>query len=158
MTNHTTPTPAATVEEKSDLELRVVELETQLAQAEDKYRRALADYHNVVRRAQEEKGRIIKLAAQEVLSDLVQPLDHLSLAAAQLKDKGLTMVLNQIWQVLNKHGLHEINPEGETFDPATMEAIETSGEGEVVVNVAAKGYQLNGETIRVAKVVVGSRS
>ncbi|HYD35015.1 MAG TPA: nucleotide exchange factor GrpE [Vitreimonas sp.] len=129
-------------------------LQTQLQQAQESEKRILADYQNLVRRQQEERGKLVKMATQDFVENLLQPLDHLSLAATQLQDKGLNMVVQQFWQTLNNSGLTEFNPVNETFDPQTMEVVDKQGDGDTVTQVMQKGYKLNGELIRVAKVIV----
>lgn len=138
-----------------------VVLQDELDQAKDAERRARADYQNLVRRTQQERQQLIKLATKSLVSDLVQPVEHLSLAAEQLNDKGLNMVVHQFWQVLETHGLQEINPVGEKFNLETMEAVDTqdevSEEESVVKSVVKRGYRLNGAVIQHAKVVVGRK-
>jgi molecular chaperone GrpE len=148
----------------------VTELQQQLEQAlamahqaTENERRAKADYQNLVRRNQEERGQLVKFATKALASDLLQPLDHLSLAAAQLNDPGLNMVIGQFWQVLNDHGLTVIDPVGQPFDLATMEAVDNgekkaaakSDEELRVTKVVTKGYKLNGEVIQFARVILG---
>lgn len=136
-------------------------LQDQIVQAQDAERRARADYQNLVRRTQQERQQLIKLATKSLVSDLVQPVEHLSLAAAQLNDKGLDMVVHQFWQVLENHGLQEINPIDQDFDLETMEAVDTledvTEEDSVVKSVVKRGYRLNGEVIQHAKVVLGKK-
>jgi molecular chaperone GrpE len=134
---------------------QIEELQAQLAAAVDREKRALADYQNLVRRTQAERGRLIKLAGQEFVSGLLQPLDHLGLAAEQLKDKGLNMVIQQFWSALNDSGLQEIQVLGQEFDPEIMEVVDRKGEGETVIKVVKKGYRLNGEVIQIAQVIIG---
>lgn len=119
--------------------------------------RSKADYRNLVRRGQEERAQFIKFATREFVQSLLQPLDHLSLAAKQLNDTGLNMVVQQFWQVLNNQGLEEINPVGQPFDVNTMEVVEKSGEDskhQKVSKVVTKGYKLNGEVIQFARVIL----
>lgn len=127
----------------------------QLAEAQERERRALADYQNMVRRNQEERQRIAKMTAQEVVSTLLDPLHHLSLAAQQLDDQGLHMVTNQFWQRLNDLGLQEIEVIDKEFNVDTMEVVEKQGEGNQVIDVRQPGYTLHGEVLQHAKVVVG---
>lgn len=136
---------------------KVEQLEAELAQAKDSILRSQADYQNLQRRTQDEKQRWLKLAAKDLITDLVQPLDHLSLAAQQLNDQGLNMTITQLWQTLNDHGLQQLEPVGETFDVSKMEAVERQGDGDTVLAVVKRGYTLNGEVIEHAKVVVGDR-
>lgn len=148
-------------EEQQSQEL--VELQEKLTAAQESERRARADYQNLVRRTQEERTMLIKLATKSFVSDLLQPLSHLTLAANQIKDKGLDMVISQLWQALEQQGLKEINPLNQSFDLHTMDAVDKEGdvdiddEDTVVVKVVKSGYSLNGEVIEHAKVVVGKR-
>lgn len=147
------------VEEVSE----VTELQEKLAAVQDAERRARADYQNLVRRTQDERAMLVKLATKSFVSDLLQPLSHLTLAANQIKDKGLDMVISQLWQTLEQQGLKEINPVGQPFDVHTMDAVDKEGdvsvddEGVVVTKVVKSGYSLNGEVIEHAKVVVGKK-
>jgi molecular chaperone GrpE len=139
----------------------VTQLQEKLELAQEAERRARADYHNLVRRTQEERSMLIKLATKSFVADLLQPLSHLTLAAKELKDKGLDMVINQLWHTLEEQGLKEINPLGQKFDITTMDAVDKEADidenSAVVVKVVKTGYSLNGEVIEHAKVVVGKK-
>jgi molecular chaperone GrpE len=117
--------------------------------------RTLADYQNLLRRQKEDQAKVVEYARITVFASLIQPLEHLSLAAASLKDQGLDMVLKQFWSELEAQGLREVKPEGEKFNPETMEAVEKVGEGEKVIAVLSPGYTLGDKLIQVAKVKVG---
>lgn len=139
----------------------VVELQEKITVAQEAERRARADYQNLVRRTQDERAMLIKLATKSFVGDLLQPLSHLTLAATQIKDKGLDMVVGQLWQTLENQGLKEINPVGKKFDLETMEVVDREegvdeNEG-VVTKVVKTGYTLNGEVIEHAKVVIGKK-
>ncbi len=155
-----------TKKKKIDLETLEAELQT----CQERERRALADYQNLIRRQQDERASIIKLASKGLVGDLLLPLEHLSLAAEQLNDSGLEMVIKQFWQVLKQHGLQEIVPElGGEFRVEEMEAVEegnrqkaarhggdaVEGRSGKIKKVIRKGYKLNGEVLQFAKVVVG---
>ena len=149
------PTAIDINQEVLDLQAALKAAEAQAAAASEREKRALADYQNLVRRSQEDRARAIKLAGVEFASVLLQPMDHLARAAAQLKDPGLTMVLTQFEQALAQAGLEEIKVMGQKFDVNTMEVVDTKDKGEKVVAVVSKGYTLNGEVIQHAKVVLG---
>lgn len=125
------------------------------ARCQDQATRALADYQNLLRHQKEDQGKMVAVARSVIFESLLQPLTHLSLAAQNLNDQGLNMVVGQFWQTLHEQGLQEICPVGEKFDPARMEAIEKVGEGEVVKEVLTPGYQLGEQVLQVAKVKVG---
>lgn len=132
----------------------IEEIQSKLAQAEEREKRVLADYQNLIRRTQEERGKLIQMANRELVEALVVPLEHLQLAAAQLKDQGLEMALGQLTRTLSEFGLEEIEALGKEFDVATMEAAEGSGSGKKVKTVVRKGYRLNGTVIQHAKVIL----
>lgn len=136
--------------------IQAKEKSTAVETANDKYQRALADYNNLMRRTQQERGQIAKLASLRLVEELLQPIEHLKLAAKQLDDAGLYMVEKQLWQVLSEHGLEEIEVLGQPFNVETMEAVESEAEGDRVVKVLRPGYTLNGEVIQHAKVVLGN--
>lgn len=133
----------------------IEKLEAEKAELKEKAARAVADYQNLWRRQKDEQGKMIQAARAITFGSLLQPLNHLALAAQNLDNQGLNMVVNQFWQTLNEQGLQEIKPLGEKFDPMSMEAIEKVGEGETVKEVLAPGYKLNEQVIQVAKVKVG---
>lgn len=135
-----------------------LENEKLIAEAErcrEQAARAMADYQNLTRHQKEDQGKMVQVARMMIFESLLQPLTHLSLAAKSLHDQGLDLVVGQFWQTLTEQGLKEIRPEGEKFNPETMEAIEKTGEGEVVTEVVSPGYLLNEQVLQVAKVKVG---
>jgi molecular chaperone GrpE len=138
----------------------VARLTEELAQARAAERRAVADYQNLLRRTQEERVKMMKFAGRDVIESILQPLEHLFLAKEQLKDQGLNMVYQQFQQALRSEGLEEIECLGKEFDPQTMEAISyQKAEAAMVSKVALvsqRGYKLNGEVIRPAKVIIGT--
>lgn len=144
-----------TLDQPSEVDAKVTQLEAAVFQAQEREKRILADYQNLVRRSQEDRVRMAKLAASELALAILQPLDHLQLAAEQLQDKGLDMVVTEFWQSLKEQGLEEIPVLGQVFSVETMEVVEKKGQGEKVVAVVSRGYRLNGEVIRHAKVVLG---
>lgn len=153
------PTDSSTVIDEIDTDndqTQLGELEAQLLVAQEQARRAVADYQNLQRRVQEDRIKLVKLATQDLVSELLQPLDHLSLAAQQLQDAGLDMVIKQLWLTLENQGLKKLDVLGRPFDVATMEVVDASAAGEVVVKVQSDGYTLNGELIKHAKVVLGA--
>lgn len=146
-------TTSSTNQDKK-LEAKLFALEEQLKVASEKEKRSLADYQNLLRRTQEERLKSIKLANQSLMEELIQPLEHLEMAAVQLNDPGLNMVLDQLKKVLVNAGLEEITVMGQEFDVNVMEAVEKKGQGNKVIEVVRKGYQLNGVVIQHAKVVL----
>ncbi len=143
------------INETSETSEELTQLQRDLAQAKDSVLRSQADYQNLIRRTQEDRTKLVKMATRDLVEDLLQPLDHLSLASAELKDKGLDMVVAQLWRTLNNHGLEEIQVMDQPFNHQTMEVVDKKGDGDMVQSVIRKGYRLHGEVIQHAKVIVG---
>jgi len=131
--------------------------------------RIAADMENFRRRTVREKDDLRTAATGRVLEDIFPVLDTLGLAInaarqsnADLKSLvgGVEMVLNQLKSALSSHGLKEINPAGQPFDPHQHEAISHQPsidlKEEHVLNVVRTGYSLNGRLLRPASVVVSS--
>lgn len=136
---------------------KVEKLEKKIAELTEKWKRALADYQNLEKRVDQEKGDFTKFATASLLDKLLPILDSLEDCQAHLKDKGLQLILNQLRKVLESEGLEGIKAKGEEFNPEFMDAIEmVEGKKNKVVEVVSKGYQLNGKVLRPAKVKVGT--
>lgn len=121
----------------------------------EREQRALADYQNLTRRINQEKIKLVRQASKEAIEALLLPLEHLSLAASQIKNPGLELVTKEFRQVLTDLGLEEFNPLDKTFDVQTMEAVERQGKGNKVLKVVKVGFLLNGKIIQHAQVIVG---
>ena len=131
-------------------------VEEKLEDFENRLKRALADYDNLEKRVEREKEEFVKLANAQILDKLLPVLDDLELCEKHLKNKGVSLIVDQFREVLESEGLEEIKASGEKFDPETMDCVEiVSGPKDKVVEVALKGYLLNNKVIRPAKVKVG---
>lgn len=127
-----------------------------LAKLEDQLKRALADYHNLERRVDEERKLLAQLSSAIVIEKFLPILDNLENAQKHLNDQGLEMVIKQFKDVLRSEGVEEIEAEGAQFDPKFHEATEVvqGDKDNIVVKVARKGYKINGKTLRAVQVVV----
>ncbi len=135
--------------------------ESESASADEKYKRALADYHNLVKQQAKEKTEFVRYALAGFLEDLIPVYDHLKLSLQGVSPEemssawaqGVSHVLKQFKELLSARGVEEVKTVGEKFDHDLMEAI--SGQGEIVKQEVMPGYTLNGKLIRPAKVIVG---
>lgn len=143
------------------------QLELQLAELDDRYRRALADYQNFQRRAMENEQRAREQGASEVLRALVPVLDNCQLAlhmnpetsSAEQVLAGVKGIVEQFFAALGKHGVAPIEPEaGQEFDPGRHEAMMRVESEDVepghIVQVFQIGYELRGRVVRPAQVSV----
>ena len=158
---HLLPAPEAIVEE----------LKTEVQEYKDKYLRALAEIENSRKRLSREKVEAQSYAVQNIVMDLLQPIDHFEQALKHAEEakgdittwaKGFEMILEQLHHVLADHGVSSYPSVNQPFDPHLHEAVETVERPDVpdgtVVFEFQKGYRLGGRTIRPARVQVATRS
>jgi len=125
---------------------------------EGKYKRALADYQNLLKRQLKEKEEFVKYANEQIIIDFIPVYDNLRVSLDHIEAgdnpwvKGIEYVIKQFNDLLEVNGVKEIKTMGEKFDPSTMEAVE--GKGEKVIKQAKAGYTLNGKVIIPAKVIL----
>jgi molecular chaperone GrpE len=123
----------------------------------EKLSRSLADYDNLLKRIDQQKERIIKLASASLVDKLLGVVDDFDRAQDHLKDPGLKIALDQFLSVLYSEGVEEIQALKKAFDPESMDCAQVKkGKKDLVLEVLQKGYTLNGQVLRPAKVVVGS--
>lgn len=131
-------------------------LQARVKELEDQLKRALADYHNLLKRVEQRQKQWRDEAAARIVDKLLDVYDDLVRAEAHLKDRGLTMAVNQFWAVLESEGVAEIKTEKQEFDPELMDCVQVvKGPKNQVVETLIKGYTFKGKVIRPAKVKVG---
>ncbi len=137
----------------------------------DKYLRSLAEMENVRKRLQQEKQEMISYAIDNILSELLLPLDSLEnalLHTDNLSDElknwaiGFKMIAAQFRAVLESHGVSTFSALGEKFDPHFHEAIEIveskTSPGGTILKEISKGYRHGNRILRHAKVVVAKEA
>jgi molecular chaperone GrpE len=141
------------------------QLRKQLAAAEDRYKRALADLDNYRKRTARDLDRLATEATDRAVLAWLEVVDSVERAlrmdAHGSLAQGLRAVLDQIDAVLARQGVERIGHPGETFDPERHEAIavrETEdAEDRTVVDVTRAGYARDGRVLRPAQVTVARR-
>jgi len=142
-------------------------LEEELKEYKDKYLRVLADMENARKRMQKEKQEMIRFATENVIADILGPLDNLEHAlgfAQKMSEEvrnwasGFHMIVTQFKDALQGHGVVPFDSKGMQFDPHKHEAVETEEtethpEG-TVVQEFKKGYKSGDRTVRPASVKV----
>lgn len=172
-TPETVEDTAAPVEEKkkgrksgkvAELEKKLADKTDELAAAEDRYQRMLAEYANYKRRTEQEKLQIGLYTKADMLTSLLTSIDNMEKAiAAPAGDDykvGVDLVLRQFMETLFKMGLEPIGVEGEPFDPnyhnAVMREDADGVEEDTVTAVFQKGYKLGDRVLRPAMVKVAN--
>jgi molecular chaperone GrpE len=170
------PQPAPTAAPAPEAPAAAPDLSEQLAAAKkeaadnyDRYVRSVADLDNHRRRTIREKDELRQFATSRVLEDLLPVIDNLGLGLAAAKAPnadlktlvgGISMVAEQLKTSLASHGLKEVNPIGQPFDPNLHEAISQQPSADIpegsVVTVVRTGFTLNGRLLRPASVIVST--
>lgn len=140
-------------------EQKLKDLEQQVTQLTERWKRALADYTNLEKRVNQEQNQARELTTVIVVSKFLPVLDSLNKANNSVRDEGLAMIIRQFNEALSSLGVNEFGSTNDNFDPSLHEAVitdETKPKGELV-EVLNKGYTINNKVIRPASVKVGSK-
>ena len=128
--------------------------------------RTKADFENYRRRVARETAEALARGKADLARQLLPALDNLERALATGSDpsahgalvEGVAMVRDELHNRLAGAGVEAFDPTGEKFDPQLHEALSTmpqkGTESGVVLETVEKGYRLNGQVLRAAKVVV----
>ena len=130
----------------------------------DLARRTQADFENFRKRAAREAAAAGERARGGLVRELLPVVDNLERALASANQgeqhlaQGVRLVHSELIAVLERNGVEQFDPKGESFDPTVHDALSTrSQEGAqpgVVLDVVEKGYRANGTVLRPARVVV----
>ncbi len=141
---------------KDDIDMQIKELETKIVSLENNWKRAVADYKNLEKRTAEEKTNYMHFTKSQVIKEFLPFFDNLERLEDHTNDEGLKLVIKDLKNTLKNMGVEEVDALGKDFDHNTMEAMELKkGEKNKVLEIYQKGYLLNGNLLRPAKVVVG---
>jgi molecular chaperone GrpE len=149
------------------VERDIAELVSGLESERDEYlelaRRTKADFENYRKRVDREAAQAEARGRAELAKALVPVVDNLerALVAAGEQEghlaEGVRLVHEELVSVLHRAGIESYEPIGEAFDPDWHEAMLTRpGETGQVLEVLEKGYRLDGQVLRPARVVVGA--
>ena len=155
---------SATLDEVSELKAQIEALNAELAAANDKYLRMMAEYDNFRKRSAKERESLYAEAVSDTVQSILPIGDNLC-RASQFTDpesvaKGIGMMQKSFDEVLGKLGITEIEADGAEFDPTWHNAVmhvedESVGEN-VIVEVLQKGYRKGDRVVRYAMVKVAN--
>lgn len=162
----------------SDVERDIDELLEDTQRERDEYlelaKRTRADFENYRRRAAEEVREAERRGKTSLARELIPSLDNLERALRGIDPDsdddgegngdggglahGVRLVYREIRSTLERAGVETYDPTGERFDPRWHEALATraqeGSEAGVVLETVEKGYRLDGQVLRPARVVV----
>ncbi|PIZ68166.1 nucleotide exchange factor GrpE [Candidatus Roizmanbacteria bacterium CG_4_10_14_0_2_um_filter_36_35] len=139
--------------------LEIEKLKKEVEEYKNKYLRALADYQNFEKRVKEERNQLVRTANSNLIMKLLPFLDSLEKAEVFIKDQGLKIAKDHLFQSLKEIGIEEIDVVNKPFNPKVAEAIDIvqGDKDDVVVEVLRKGYRIEDKILRVAQVKVSKK-
>jgi molecular chaperone GrpE len=152
-------------EEKED---PLQKLEKEHDELLDKYLRALANYENLRKRTQQEKENIYNFGIARVFREVLPVVDDFKRAFNSLENnknenkhdgfiKGVSVIYSKLLNILKNHQIEPFDSTGEKFDPSKHEAVhvvESDKDEGTILEEVEKGYLINNEILRPAKVIV----
>ncbi len=149
------------------LDQELLELREEFEGLNDRHLRLAAEFNNYRRRVDAERRDVWGRAQAEIVGKFVDVLDDLQrVAGLDLTNatvegimEGIDLVERKFLRMLADAGVEMLDPVGERFNPETMEAMlrvpaESEDDDDRVAQVFQKGYALDGNLIRPARVSV----
>lgn len=160
------PQPVTPVQDLSDADKKIQELEAQLKEKDSKYLYLYAEFENYKKRAIKERSDAMKFGWENVARDLLEVTDNLERGLAHMPEgtdknlaAGLNMTLSQFRSAMAKQGVAPIETVGQVFNPEFHDAVgqepsdKPSG---TITREQLKGYTLHGRLLRPASVVIST--
>lgn len=152
--------PSAPEETQTELEAALARAESNLAH----WQRAQADFQNYKRRAEQERGELLRFASAGLLLQILSTVDDLERALWSIPVslhqltwvEGIRLIHRKLLAQLESNGVKEIEANGQPFDPTMHEAISRMpGPDGQIIEVLQKGYLIHDRVLRPALVQVG---
>ncbi len=123
--------------------------------------RAMADYANLQKRTDEERGTMFKLASISFMTKILPIIDNLKQAQNHVNDSGVAIIIGQLETLAKEEGFEEIKIKvGNLFDESTAEVnevVETLEEKDnnMISEIVMSGWKYSdGTVVRHARVKV----
>lgn len=148
-------------------EAEIERLRNELADFEDKWKRALADAQNTRRQSRLNESEAAYQGSRRVLESVIPVLDHFDLAlgqdAASMTTEqiiaGVRVIRDELLKGLSNQNVTLVEPQpGDEFDPTRHEAMMRQPSADVepghIVQALQVGYVMGDRVIRAAKVII----
>ena len=152
---------------EEDTEQQLLKAQATIKDYWDQIMRLKAEIENNIKRSSRDIENAHKFALRNFAESLLPILDSMEMGQQAAKSdkaslssiaEGTQLTMSMFVQVLEKHGLKQIDPVGESFDPDQHQAIsiveDENAESNTVISVMQKGFSLNDRLVRPAMVVV----
>ena len=151
-----------------DLAEALRKLQAEKQELYDRLLRKQADFDNFRKRADREKEEFLQHANADLLRSLLPALDgfdramkHRDGGVPEQFYQGMELIYRQLVESLRRAGLATVDAEGQIFDPAVHQAVETVESAKhrhhEVVEELQRGYKLKQRLLRPALVKVAVR-
>ena len=161
------PTAAASPATAADESAaKLAKLEEQLRAEQQKYVYLYAEFDNYKKRMVREREELVKFGFEKAAGDILQVADNLQRAVDHIPEtidknlrSGIQMVLEQLKQALQRHGVEAVASNGKAFDPHFHEAVgqvPSESAAGTVIQEQQKGYMLHGRLLRPARVIISA--
>ena len=157
--------------EEQSAERSLERLHADLAEMEDKWKRALAETQNVRRQSRLNESEAMFQGQKRVLEGVIPVLDHFDLAlgqdpatvSAEQIIGGVRLIRDELLKALASHNVSLVEPKpGDEFDPMRHEAMMRQPAGDVapghIVQVLQVGYAMGDRVLRPAKVTLAEEA
>lgn len=161
------PEPAGPDDEEEPTDSEVARLRTELGDLNERHLRLAAEFDNFRKRSHNQMGESTIRAQAALVGKLLDVLDDFDRISSIEPEQatidsvleGVQMVERKLHRSLEEAGMEPIDPDGETFDPNSMEAImrepaESEDEDDTVSRVMQRGFRFRGHLVRPARVAV----
>ncbi len=154
------------LQDENEKDLKIAELEKEIAALKDKFLRKAAEFENYKRRTENDQLNLIKFSAASFISKLLPLMDDFERSLEHIEEAkdiealktGLKLVYEKLNKVLDTEGVKKIEAVGKPFDVNFHEAImqrrDDSVEPHTVLEELEKGYIYKDKVIRHTKVIV----
>ncbi len=153
-------------QEAQQQENEIEKLKKELNETKEKYLRLYAEFDNYRKRIQREIEEVKEATKRSLINEFLVILDNMEKALSASSDhkeaiiEGIELTMKSFKNILKKHGVEEINPQKEVFNPDLHDALMMQPSDELpkntVVQTLQKGYMYKNKLIRPAKVIVSA--
>ena len=152
--------------EEEGQESEVDVLKEKLKEADDKYKRLLAEFDNFRKRSEKESMQMIDIGASVVLNKILPIVDNFERAVASIPEElkensfvdGVDKIYKQVLKTFEEIGVKPIEAVGKPFDPNFHNAVMTDDKSDAEVDTITeelqKGYTYKDQVLRHSMVKV----
>lgn len=139
-------------------ETAIKQLEDDLAEMTERWKRAVADYNNLERRNAEISGELLSRSIAGIVAAFLPTIDQLE-RGIEHGQSGLEAIYKSTQKTLDDLGVKAVSVVGDIFDPLKHEAIELAegAEENKILEILEQGYEFGNRLIRPAKVKVSKK-